>query len=1289
MEGIKMKCPKCQFENPDGVNFCVECGSKLEKICPECEYRNSLSHKFCGGCGHKLSPSLQALPKDLSSNENLTKIQRHLSKGLTDEILSVRDRIKGERKHVTAMFSDLCGYTAMAEKLDPEEVKEITSQLFSDISKIISKYEGFVEKFVGDAAMAIFGVPKAHEDDPLRAVKAAIEIHETVHAISNRFEEKIGHPLKMHTGINTGLVVTGEVDIEKGTHGIVGDTVNLASRITDLAEPGEILVSLETQRLIAPYFKTKALGSLSIKGKTDKITAYLIEDELAVESHFDGATQKGLTDFTGREQELTVLHSCMEKAAAGIGQFITVVGEAGVGKSRLLYEFRSSIERNKIRVWQGHCQSFWSNTNYFPFINVLRREHQLDEEKKPEDLHNKAVAKICAINQELEKYLPFYLRLLSIPSKDYTLPVHLEGQEIKNAFQDAIASICIQNSKQQPLLLILEDWQWADEASDSALKHLVGVIGPHSLMVVTIYRPIYSSSWSNWSYHTPIVLKPLDSLHGKNIIKSIFDAEFLPAGLVELLTTRTGGNPLFIEEVCRSLSENNVVKVYKNKRAVLNQELETLTIPDKVQAIISARLDRLDHDTKEALRIASVVGRRFSRGILDKLYTGKSSLFQVLEKLKVLEIIQQTRIFPEAEYWFRHAMTKQVVYKSLLKRRRKVLHGLVGQALEELYQGRIEEQINLLQYHFSLAESWSKAVHYGRQSAENASKLSQFDEAAIMFEQVLLWLQQIPENRDQLETQIDILLQLERLYETLGRRDRQQAIIDQLLSVVQLDNDLACLAEIYVRQGDLYTQLGRYDEAERFLNNALVNWRTLSDSKGESRTLRSMGFLRWHQREYKAAVKCNEEALTIDRERDDQMAIATDLTNLGAVWRNLGDHEHALMCLTEALQIYEALQNPVKQAFTLYSSANVHREGGALDRAIAQYKQAYEIFEQYHDRVMSSRALLGMASIYKEQGDVHKSLPLYENVIQLTRDTKYRQGLSHSLRALGDLLLALNKPRKALDHLLESTEVFAELKDKESEAEVWEKIGNIYAQNLKEHRNALAAWDKARKLQILVDDQGNALAMLEKMGQLTRQQLGDLNQALKYYHKAFKLSVNIGDRNKQGNLLNTMGIIEWRLQAYADALEHYEKAFGIYLELEDNAHTGLMLNSIGITLHKLCRYEEALIRLQEAVDVNRKAGEQLLEGHGLAAIGDIYRDIGENEQALYHYQASLKIRHKIGDYKGQGWMFHSLALVYSDKKLYDEARDSLTQAQAIADEYSDMKLHQACTHIHNQLPRKQ
>ncbi len=1277
-----MQCPKCQFENPEGIKFCGECGVKLERLCPNCNSSSPPDFKFCGECGHNLIPA-----KEISEQQSCA--ENPSSRSSTKKSSADVAPLEGERKHVTVLFSDLTGYTAMSERMDPEDVKEITSRIFGEISKIVGKYNGFIEKYAGDAVMALFGVPRAHEDDPVRAIKATREIHAAVNAISPIFEEKIGQPLEMHSGINTGLVVTGDVDMEKGTHGVVGDTINLASRLADLAKPGEIIVSLETRQLSAAHFKVKRLEPITIKGKAQPISAYRVEEELGIATHFDVSSKQGLTVYAGREQELTVLHSCLEKTIVGKGQFVTIVGEAGVGKSRLFYEFQNSIDKNKVKVWHGYCQSFRSATNYFPFINMLKRALHLREEKKSKDVHEIAVSSICAINRKLEKYLPFYLNLLSTPSEDYPLPEHIEGQELKNAYQDAVAAINIIKSEKQPLVLILEDWQWVDQASDSALRHLVSVTGTHPLMVVTIYRPIYTSNWGNWSYHTPIVLKPLDSLHSKNIVKSVFGVEHLPEGLVELIITRTGGNPFFIEEVCHSLIEGGVIEVHEAKQAILTQALETLAIPNKVQAIISARIDRLDPDAKETLQIASVIGRMFERQILEKIYKGKVLLPQVLEKLKALEVIQQTGVFPEAEYWFKHALTKEVVYNSLLLQRRKVLHGHVGRIIEELYPDRVKEQVNLLQYHFSMAESWPKAVHYGRLSAEKALKLSQFHEAVTSFEYVLNWLLQLPGDRLRLKTQIDILLQQERLYETLGRRGQQQKIIDKLSSLVQPDKDQALLAEIYMRQGDLYTQLGNYDEAQLALNKAINNWRSLSDDIGESSSLRSMGFLRWHQGRYKEAIKCNEEALGIDRQRENPMAVATDLTNLGAVWRNFGDPKRSLKCLEEALKIYETKQKPVKQAFTLYSIANVHREQGALYRALTQYRRAHEIFELYHDRVMSSRAIAGIASVYREQGKIHEGLELYKDVVKVTREINFRQGLAHALRAAGELLLSLEKPRQALDNLLQSTEVFAELKDKQSEAEVWEKIGDIYGEKLDEHDKAIEAWKRTKELQIMLNDYCSAIETLEKMAKLVRQQFSESALALRYFHDALDIAVKIGNRKREGKLLNTIGIIEWHQKAYDVALKHYEKAFDIYHELKDQAHKGLMLNSIGITLHKLGHYEEALDRLQKAVLMNRQAEEQLLEGHGLTAIGDIYHELGEHEQAAYHYHASLEMRQRIGDLKGQGWMLHSLALVYSDQDLYDKAVDYITQAQAIAEECEDIELHQACNLIFRQSPGKE
>jgi len=498
-----MKCPTCQFENDKSALFCLKCGGRIAIECPQCGKILTPQARFCDKCGHPLRA--EAVEKKKAFDE-----------------------VESERKHVTVLFSDLSGYSAMTERLDPEDVKEIMSRIFGEIAQVIVKYEGFIERFIGDAVMAVFGVPIAHEDDPIRAIEAANEIHSLVEKMSPQFEEKIGQSLSMHSGINTGLVVTGEVDLEKGTHGITGEAVNLASRLQGLAKDGEVLVGPATCRQAEGYFTFESLEPTMVKGRIRPLTPYRVVEESNVRTRFEAAQQRGFTAFTGREQEITALHICLNKTLKGNGQFVTVVGEAGVGKSRLIYEFRHNLDRGKITVLQGRCLSYGSSVPYFPLLNALRHGLHLHEEDSPSELQKKTVKNVLAIDETLGQYLPLYLHLLSILSEGYPLPKHLQGQELKSAIQEALAAINILNSKRQPMVLILEDWHWADEASDSALKHLLGMMAPYHLMVVVIYRPEYVSNWGNWSHHTPIVLKPLDSQHTEKIIESGWEAGRLP-----------------------------------------------------------------------------------------------------------------------------------------------------------------------------------------------------------------------------------------------------------------------------------------------------------------------------------------------------------------------------------------------------------------------------------------------------------------------------------------------------------------------------------------------------------------------------------------------------------------------------------------------------------------------------------------------------------------------------------------------------------------------------------------
>jgi class 3 adenylate cyclase/tetratricopeptide (TPR) repeat protein len=790
-----MKCPNCDTENPITNKFCRECGSKLTIKCPGCKAEIHSGDKFCGECGEKLVA--------------ISKASEAPTYG-----------VEGERKHVTVLFSDLSGFSAMSEALDPEEVKEIMSRIFGEIAQVVTKYEGFIEKFVGDAVMAIFGVPKTHEDDPVRAIKAAIEIHNLVKDISPKLEQKVGQPLNMHSGINTGLIVTSEVDMEKGTHGVVGDTLNLASRLSDIAGPDEILVSPQTRELIFPYFNIKSMGSVNISGKDRSIIPHLVLGELDIQTRFEASERKGLTAFTGRGQELATLHSCLDKITSGKGQFVTVVGEAGVGKSRLIYEFRHSIDRSKITVLEGRCQTYGSDTPYFPLLNALRRGLRLREEDTPKMLLEKAVANILTIDQTLEQYLPLYLHLLAIPSEDHPLPKNLMGQDLKSAFQDALAAINILNSKRQPMVLILEDWHWVDEASDSALRHIVSLIAPHSLMVVIIYRPEYTASWGNWSYHTPVVLRPMDSQHTEDILKSVWAADRIPQGLTGLIHERTGGNPLFIEEVCNVLTDESTVQV-KDKDAILTNSLNHITLPDTVQAVIRARFDRLDKYARDSLRLASVIGREFARRLLERVSTARDQLPESIETLKALELIQQVQVVPETAYMFKHVLTQEVTYETLLHQKRKELHRLVGQAIEELYQDRIEEQVDLLHHHFSLAENWSKAAKYGRQAANRAYRLSQFDQSLITFERAKECLLKLPEDRFQKETLINLLFEMIWPLHFLGQGDRIIQICKEVESMAQSLESPLLLGRVYAEYGLSHFFENRLEKAEEYYLKAI------------------------------------------------------------------------------------------------------------------------------------------------------------------------------------------------------------------------------------------------------------------------------------------------------------------------------------------------------------------------------------------------------------------------------------------------------------------------------------
>ncbi len=405
-----MKCPKCQIDNPEGANFCVECGGKLERICPNCGIGNALSYKFCNKCGHKLSPPSEAPPQDLSFDEKLTKIQRYLPKGLTEKILSQKDRIEGERKQVTVMFCDMEGFTSLVERLGIEDAYGIMDQIYELLIHQVHDYEGTVNEMTGDGIMALFGAPIALEDAPQRAVRSAMAIHREMSRFSDRMtQEREGMlPLKMRVGIHTGPVVVGTLGNDlRVEFKAVGDTVNLASRVEGLAVPGATYVTEETFKLTEGLFRFEALGQKQVKGKEEPVNVYRAIAASTMRTRFDVSAERGLTPFAGRERELELLLDGLERSKAGRGQAFSITAEAGVGKSRLLYEFRKAVASEDVTFLEGRCLSYSRAVAYHPLIDILKANFDIHEGDGDFEIKEKAERNLKMLGADEASTLPY------------------------------------------------------------------------------------------------------------------------------------------------------------------------------------------------------------------------------------------------------------------------------------------------------------------------------------------------------------------------------------------------------------------------------------------------------------------------------------------------------------------------------------------------------------------------------------------------------------------------------------------------------------------------------------------------------------------------------------------------------------------------------------------------------------------------------------------------------------------------------------------------------------------
>ena len=1188
----------------------------------------------------------------------------------------------GERRPASVVVSNLSGYAELVERCAVQEVDQVIRRLKRDAWEIVERHGGTVNEFNEERIVLLFGVPVSVEDHCARAVRAAIDLR----ALVCRWRTTpTARSLALHTAVDTGETAVQRLDASTIPYRIAGRPVRRAAQISAHACTDEILLSPEAERAVAGQFHVTPASPISLPNESVAFTPAKVVEERLQQDRLDRLAERGdLTEFTGRERELASVVEAFEDVRAGRGRFVTITGDAGLGKSRLLLEFRRTLDSSSSTLLIGRCSSYAQSTPYMPFLHAMRQllEMELSSGRTWSDAD--AAARIGRF-AGLERFLPFYLRLLSIPSDRYRLLEPEPGEQHRVTVQEALVALFVANTAQQPLVLLLEDWHWVDAASHETLNRLIDVLAQHRLLAVVTTRSPEAADWQRRDAHRAIELRPLSQSPTSAMLHAVFGADEVPVELTARVYERTGGNPFFLEEIAHSLVEAGTIRV-EERRVRVAGAFDSVHIPPTVQAVIRTRLDRLHLEVRQVLRTASVVGRDFTRRLLVRVISDPERVSRGLAVLVEAGLIRQTAVLPEPAYTFRHALTQEAAYAGLLEHQRADLHALVGEAIEAEHAGQLDERLDRLAQHFSLAENWPKAVHYGLASTERMTGLSQFVEALQLLDRTHEWVAMLDEESRR-STSIEILFRQERLCDTVGLRDRQRQILGQLVELLQADEGAPRLAEAYRRKGELHTLLNELDLAEEALDRALRLQREQRDELGERASLRGLGFLRWSEGRYEEALEYNEAALAIDRQHGRLSAVVGDLHNVGAILTAMGNLERARGYLLEALDISEPARGGLDPAFVDVWQSRVHvlfsygcllARRGELDEALAYLGPESEC-AKHHIRHYAAYFLVAAADVQLRKGKVAECLESFRNAIDSNRRMHFAPQLVQALRLYGQTLMGLGREREAIAPLKEAADVCADLSDRASAALMWSQVARAH-ERLGGFVEAHQAWQCALNFRRETGDGRGEAEALEALGRVARRHL-PASVALRYYEEAIARATAIGDAARAARLHNSAGIIEWSRGNHAGALTRFESALEVFRALGDLAGCGQMMNSTGVALSALGRRAEAREQLGQAIAHHRRHAHRQLEGHALAALGDICWDEGQPDEALDWYEQSLRLRVEIGDRRGEGWMLQRLARLHAATGDRQDAEALLRRATDLSVSCSDEELMQACEEV--------
>src|SRR5713101_1482361 len=710
-----MTCLRCQHENPVDATFCDECGARLEAACGACGEPNRPAAKFCRKCGQ---PLIQTDRGSQTNSSRFTSPERYTPKHLAEKILNSKATLEGERKQVTVLFADLKGSMELLADRDPEEARRILDPVLERMMEAVHRYEGTVNQVLGDGIMALFGAPLAHEDHAVRACYAALRMQELVKRYAEDARRAHGVNLQIRVGLNSGEVVVRAIGSDLHMdYTAVGQTTHLAARMEQFASPGSILLTSSTLDLVEGFVAVTALGPVPVKGLADAVEVYEVTGAGPARTRLQAASGRGLTRFVGRDIELEQLRRAQQLADTGRGQVTAIVGEAGVGKSRLVYEFTHSHRLQGWLTLESASVSYGKATSYWPVIDLLKSYFKIQDRDDLREIREKVTGKLLTLDRALEPTLPALLALLDVPVDDAAWSA-LDPAQRRQRTLDAVKRLLLREAREQSLLVIFEDLHWIDGETQALLDGLVDSLGSARLLLLVNYRPEYQHAWGSRTSYSQMRLDALPAESAGELLDALLGDDPGLGPLKQLLVKR--GNPFFLEETVRTLVETKALAGERG-RYRLTQPVRALQVPPTVQTMLAARIDRLSPEDKRLLQVASVVGKDVPVALLQAIAElPDEALRRGLDRLQAAEFLYESGLFPDLEYTFKHALTHDVTYGGLLHERRRELHARIVGAIEELYRNRPMEQVDRLAHHAFRGEEWDKALTYCRAAGRRA-----------------------------------------------------------------------------------------------------------------------------------------------------------------------------------------------------------------------------------------------------------------------------------------------------------------------------------------------------------------------------------------------------------------------------------------------------------------------------------------------------------------------------------------------------------------------------------------